>query len=153
VLFPPQSHWQQPGQQNFTSWKKSSHDEIRAHITLHRIKLSATCLVGVQRFLNRNWSFCYRPPHGGKPADTHTKPDPTLPAACWTVHIFVRHKIPQQQCEIILQYKLFLKWFFNRCLNCYNNLPTHVVNANYVFNFKKLLNQTDLSTYLHRNYF
>jgi len=43
--------------------------------------------------------------------------------------------------------------FFDRCLNCYNNLPTHVVNANSVFNFKKLLNQTDLSTYLHFNYF
>jgi len=41
--------------------------------------------------------------------------------------------------------------FFNRCLNCYNNLPMHAVNANSVFNFKKLLNQTDLSTYLHCN--
>jgi len=43
--------------------------------------------------------------------------------------------------------------FFNRCLNCNNNLPTHIVNANSVFKFKKLLNQTDLSTYLHCNYF
>ena len=38
--------------------------------------------------------------------------------------------------------------FFNRCLNCYNNLPAHVVNANSVFSFKKLLNHTDLYVYL-----
>ena len=43
--------------------------------------------------------------------------------------------------------------FFNRCLNCCNNLPAHVVNANSVFNFEKLLNHFDLSTYLHCNYF
>ena len=43
--------------------------------------------------------------------------------------------------------------FFNRCLNCYNNLPVHVVNAHSVFNFKKLLNHTDLSTHLYCNYF
>ena len=43
--------------------------------------------------------------------------------------------------------------FFNRCLNCYNNLPAHVVNANSVFSFKKLLNDTDLYAYLHCNYF
>ena len=34
--------------------------------------------------------------------------------------------------------------FFYRCLNCYNNLPAHVVNANSVFSFKKHLNNTDL---------
>ena len=32
----------------------------------------------------------------------------------------------------------------NRCLNCFNNLPADVVKANSVFNFKKVLNYTDL---------
>ena len=41
--------------------------------------------------------------------------------------------------------------FFNRCLNCFNNL--HVAKANFVFRFKKLLNNTDLYVYLHCNYF
>ena len=46
--------------------------------------------------------------------------------------------------------------FFNRCLNCYKNLrylPAHVVNANSVFTFEKLLNNTDLYVYLHCKYF
>ena len=43
--------------------------------------------------------------------------------------------------------------FFIRGLNCYNNLPAHVVNANSDFSFKKLLNNTGLYVYLHCNYF
>ena len=47
----------------------------------------------------------------------------------------------------------FLIDFFNRCLNCYNNLPVHVVKANSVFNFESFQNNTDLSAYLHCNFF
>ena len=43
--------------------------------------------------------------------------------------------------------------FFNRCLNCYNNLPPDVVNATSLTGFKKLLSNTDLSFYLHCTYF
>ena len=47
----------------------------------------------------------------------------------------------------------FQKDFLNRCLDCDNNLPAHVVNANSVFSFKKLLKNTDLYVYSHCNYF
>jgi len=43
--------------------------------------------------------------------------------------------------------------FFNRCLNCYNNLPPHVVNASSLTRFKNLLSITDLSFYLYCSYF
>ena len=38
-----------------------------------------------------------------------------------------------------------------RSIVCSNNLPVHVVKANSVFNFRNLLNNTDLSAYLHCN--
>ena len=43
--------------------------------------------------------------------------------------------------------------FFNRCLTCYNNLPFDVVNCRSISCFKKLLSSTDLSSYMHCNYF
>lgn len=43
--------------------------------------------------------------------------------------------------------------FFNRCLICYNNLPVHIVTANSLSNFKRFLNNIDLSAFLHCNYF
>ena len=49
--------------------------------------------------------------------------------------------------------KHFKNDFVNRCRNCYNNLPAHVVNANSVNSFKKLLNNTDLYVHLHCDHF
>ena len=43
--------------------------------------------------------------------------------------------------------------FFNRCITCWNTLPDIVVNANSVYHFKRLLNNIDLSSFMHCSYF
>ena len=43
--------------------------------------------------------------------------------------------------------------FFNRCLACWNALPDNIINANSVNSFKLLLNNYDLSAYMHCGYF
>ena len=43
--------------------------------------------------------------------------------------------------------------FFNRCVTCWNALPHDIVYANSINSFKSLLNNFDLSDFMHCGYF
>ena len=47
----------------------------------------------------------------------------------------------------------FANDFFNRCLPCWNALPSDVINADNLARFKNLLSKVDLSQYLHCSYY
>ena len=49
--------------------------------------------------------------------------------------------------------KLYENDFFNRCVSCWNYLPTAVVNASSISCFKRLLSNVDLSPFTHCTYF
>ena len=42
--------------------------------------------------------------------------------------------------------------FFNRCISCFNSLPSDVVNASSIYAFKRLLSSYDLSDFILCSY-
>lgn len=47
----------------------------------------------------------------------------------------------------------FANEFFNRCVRCWNSLPSDTINANSVQRFKHLLSNCNLSSFIRCNYF